>query len=297
MDFIISDSELEALCGLPHLQQLTYIRGIRPYMDVKTGTVGIKRGISYQSISEQLYIEPHQGIKAESFSRAQVRRAVESLERAGLIQNQSKEKRLILKCLLASRAFCNQNKVITNPSQQAVIVEDAESPLNTGYSDKFNQKAGIANTPKADTPHKDNNYLYLLSQFEQFWNLYPERKSKTKAIEAFQLINPDESLFRKIMQGLQAQIDNRKAMQMAGNWVPPWKYPANWLEHQCWEDSITPVELKENNNATNRKRTQKSTDVDLFYTPDITESEHEPDYEYSDNIVSLQNVRNSKQAY
>lgn len=85
MDFVINGDELEAMCGLPHIQQLTYLRGIRPYMDVKTGIVGIKRRISHQSISEQLYVEPHQGIKSQSFSRDQVRRSVSGLVRAGLI--------------------------------------------------------------------------------------------------------------------------------------------------------------------------------------------------------------------
>ncbi len=63
----MNSEELAVLAGLPHIQQLTYLRGIRPYMDVKTGLVGVKRGISYQSISEQLYVEPHQGIKSQSF--------------------------------------------------------------------------------------------------------------------------------------------------------------------------------------------------------------------------------------
>ena len=81
MDFVINENELTALCGLPHIQQLAYLRGIRPYMDVQTGLVGIKRGISYQSIAEQLYIEPHQGIKSESCSRAQW---MHILKRAGI---------------------------------------------------------------------------------------------------------------------------------------------------------------------------------------------------------------------
>ena len=97
MDCLINDAELAALCGLPHLQQLAYFRGIRPYMDVKTGIVGIKRGISLQSIAEQLYIEPHQGIKSVSYSRAQVSRALAALERADLIILQSQELKLILK--------------------------------------------------------------------------------------------------------------------------------------------------------------------------------------------------------
>lgn len=105
MDFCINDEELSALCGLPHIQQLAYLRGIRPYMDVQTGVVGIKRGISYQSISEQLYVESHQGIKSERFLRTQVRRASPGLEGVGLIGLQSQGLKLILKCHLATRGY------------------------------------------------------------------------------------------------------------------------------------------------------------------------------------------------
>lgn len=62
MYFTVNDNELDALCGLSYIQQITYLRGIRPYMDRNTFIVGIKRRISYQSLAEALYIEPHQGI-------------------------------------------------------------------------------------------------------------------------------------------------------------------------------------------------------------------------------------------
>ena len=42
--------ELAALEGLPYIQRLTYLMGIKPYMDYKTNVVGIKRRISYQSL-------------------------------------------------------------------------------------------------------------------------------------------------------------------------------------------------------------------------------------------------------
>src|ERR1041384_3735098 len=101
MDLVINKEELAALYGLPHIQQLAYLKGIKPYMDAKTGLVGIQRRISHQSISEQLYVEPHPGIKSQSFSRDQVRRALSGLVRAGVIAVESGGMHLILKCNLA----------------------------------------------------------------------------------------------------------------------------------------------------------------------------------------------------
>ena len=152
MDFVINDNELAALCGLPHIQQLAYLRGIRPYMDVKTGLVGIKRRISYQSISEQLYIEPHQGIKSQSFSRDQLRRAMSGLARAGVITVQSEGMQLILKCELAHRDYSVQNKAAINPPQKATTNPHEKNLVNTEVCGVGYSKADIAESPKAAIP-------------------------------------------------------------------------------------------------------------------------------------------------
>ena len=41
MDFILSTEDLSLLYSVPHVQKLSYVRGTRPYMDVKTNVVGI----------------------------------------------------------------------------------------------------------------------------------------------------------------------------------------------------------------------------------------------------------------
>ena len=98
---IINHCERSALSGLPYLQQLIYIHGLKPYVDYQTEMIGIKRKVSYQSISEALYIEPHQGyVQSGSPSKDQIRRSLKALERAGLIEIQSLDKQLIFKCLL-----------------------------------------------------------------------------------------------------------------------------------------------------------------------------------------------------
>lgn len=101
--FVNSD-ELSALMGLSHLQQSAYLLGIRPYMERETYLVGVKRRISYQSLAEMLYVEPHPGItQSGSPSRQQLRRVIYVLERAGLVAIQSSDKQLILKdCFKAS---------------------------------------------------------------------------------------------------------------------------------------------------------------------------------------------------
>ncbi len=151
MDFSINQNELAALCGLPHIQQLAYLRGIRPYMDVKTGLVGVKRRISYQSIAEQLYVEPHQGIKSQSWSRDQIRRAVSGLARAGVIALQSEDHHLILKCQFTTLGYSVQNKAAINPPQQAPTNPPFKSLVNTGPSQFDPLKADIAEPPKGHT--------------------------------------------------------------------------------------------------------------------------------------------------
>jgi hypothetical protein len=284
MDFVINGDELEAMSGLPHIQQLTYLRGIRPYMDVRTGIVGIKRRISHQSISEQLYVEPHQGIKNQSFSRDQVRRSVSGLVRAGLIEVQSEGMHLILKCLLASQHYSVQNKAAINPPHKAAIKPPITAQLNTGFSGVEVEKGDIANPSKAAIPlYKDNYYIYLLAQFEQFWSLYPEKKSKSHAQAAFEQLNPNTELFQQLMHALQQQLHHRNQLKAQGTWVPPWKYPANWLAKRSWEDELFMDALQENPHAKHEKNTRANkTGGDLFCPPC---DEEEP---RADNVISFQ---------
>ncbi|WP_131774896.1 hypothetical protein [Legionella anisa] len=292
MDFMINGEELEALYGLPHAQQLAYLRGIRPYMDVKTGIVGVKRRVSLQSIAEQLYIEPHQGIKGEKYSRAQVRRALSALERVGLIRLQSEELQLILKCNLATLGYFAQNKVVTNPSQKGVTFCSDQPIENKGFYNDSLEKPVTANPSKAVTPLiKEDNYIYLLQRFEHFWRIYPEKKSRERAFELFQQINPDEHLLQTMLQALESQIKARKAKEAHGEWIPPWKFPANWLSQKCWEDEVK-IELKQENRNEKRRASTNNTAHDPFWNPETgdTTSISEDECQQS-NVIDLRCYR------
>lgn len=288
---MVNSEELEALYGLPHTQQLAYLRGIRPYMDVKTGLVGLKRRISLQSVAEELYIQPHQGVKGEKFSRPQARRALSALERVGLISLQSEDLQLILKCNLATLGYFAQNKVVTNPSQKAVTFCSKQHIENKGFYEDYSEKPVTAAPQKADTPLiKENNYIYLLRQFEHFWRMYPEKKSRERTFEVFQHINPDEQLLQTMLQALDSQIKAHHAKEAHGEWVPAWKFPANWLSQKCWEDEVK-IELKQEK-RNEKHRTNTGTTHDPFWIPEAEDSASTGEVEYQQtNIVSLQRYR------
>jgi len=289
---MINGDELAALCGLPHLQQLAYIRGIRPYMDVKAGIVGLKRRISYQSIAEQLYIEPHPGIKGTSATKTQIRRALAALERVGLITMQSQDLQLILKCELATLGYSVQNKVITNPTQQPDTRCNNQPIENNNFLSNRTVKADSGEMVKADTPLKEDVYLFLLSQFEQFWSSYPQKKSKEQAWQAFQRLNPDKALFNTIMQALAAQIQHREQQQLHGLWVPPWKYPANWLTNQCWNDELTMDQTQERKHASHQTNTRNESAKDMFWIPGEAEaSDEKPNQQTECNVIPFKRCK------
>ncbi|HAT1982220.1 TPA: hypothetical protein I8Z74_002301 [Legionella pneumophila] len=293
MYFTVNDKELDALCGLSYIQQITYLRGIRPYMDRNTFIVGIKRRISYQSLAEVLYIEPHQGItESGSPSRQQIRRAVKGLERSGLIVIQSFDKHLILKCLLADISYCVQNKPDTNPTQQADTKLHAKLPINTSASEGAEAKADTDKILKPDTPQiKENNYIYLLQRFDHFWGMYPEKKSRERAFEMFKQINPDESLLQSMLQALAQQIKARTEKEALGEWVPAWKFPANWLSQKCWEDEVK-IELTQEKRNEKCGTNTKSGAIDPFWNAEKGDAEITGEDEYhQSNVINLQCYR------
>jgi hypothetical protein len=171
MPILLSDRELDAMDGLPHFHRCLYIFGIRRYMDYQTGISGIKRKISYKSLSEEIYVTPHQGVAdTKTKSVAQLKRAVKALEKVGLVTIHSKvtktEKQLILKCVLAPSGKSVQKKPVPNPYHspilQAVPVSKEENTLNTDTSDNSEQKTDTESRTtqnKKPVPHQISDKL------------------------------------------------------------------------------------------------------------------------------------------
>lgn len=74
--------------------------------------------------------------------------------------------------------------------------------------------------------------------FDAFWAAYPLHKSKVKAYEAFQALNPDEKLLEAMILAIRKQVTWRR---MREGYIP---MPAKWIQERRWEDDEEP-ELRE----------------------------------------------------
>lgn len=156
--FQINDDEREAMRGLPMLAREAYVFGIRPFMDYATGVVGIKRGISWKSIAEELYVDPHQGIKGGEPTEKELRRALVWLQKVGLLSDNMEKRRLVFKLLKASQDKSVRNKVGRKWADEAGSYVE---PLKPNEYDALPEEEGRevegCETPKVGTPPVSGN--------------------------------------------------------------------------------------------------------------------------------------------
>jgi hypothetical protein len=122
---VLTGAELEALAGLPWPAQTLYVLGIRPRMDYRTRRVGDNPRVSWQALTECLYVEPQAGVHAKRYSTSkwQAMRVAQHLVRAGLIELHSSEvhRILVFKLLLARGDSLVQKQAAIGTHHQAAI--------------------------------------------------------------------------------------------------------------------------------------------------------------------------------
>lgn len=108
----LTSDELEALAGVRHDARLLYLLGLRPYMDFKTGVVGVKRRVSYQGFRELLEVFPDRGSAAgavQSPTKSALRALLLLLERHGLIEKLAQRRRIDPMVFKLPFADCDEN--------------------------------------------------------------------------------------------------------------------------------------------------------------------------------------------
>lgn len=94
------------------------------------------------------------------------------------------------------------------------------------------------------------------------------------------------------MNALQQQIEMTQLLEQQGKWTPPWKYPANWLQQECWKDEISKPTNKENKYAKNQGSHKPSQSSDPFWDSCKDGAYYRHEIEY--NVIDFQQFRETK---
>ena len=80
----------------------------------------------------------------------------------------------------------------------------------------------------------------LHAGFDRFWQTYPRKVGKAKALEAWAKINPRCQLVEQMLETLAWQKESDDWMRDAGRYVP---HPTTWLNQHRWDDEPQEVSL------------------------------------------------------
>ena len=72
-------------------------------------------------------------------------------------------------------------------------------------------------------------------RFEEFWKVYPKKRSKDAAYRRFCKINPSEELLQTMIRAVEKQAKTDQWRKSNGDYIP---YPATWLNSGGWKDEI-----------------------------------------------------------
>ena len=135
------------------------------------------------------------------------------------------------------KIFAGQNPINANPDKNVGVTPTKMSPnpdknVVVHNNKKENKKE---NSPPA-APQGAASDIWDPEAWERFWQLYPKKKDKAKALKEWNRLKADRKLMRVMSAALRTQIASEEWQRDNGRAVP---YPCRWLSHRRWEDELT----------------------------------------------------------
>jgi len=141
----------------------------------------------------------------------------------------------------ADGRFTAKSWLIKNPG----VDDSATEPFRNGTANGLKEDKGLEKTKEEETLNASVDEEFQ-EQFKKFWELYPRKIDKGRAVKDFRSALKRAS-FEVILAGVAAYKDDpyRKPQFT--------KYPSSWLNADAWDNFITSSEARE---ATEKRRTK-----------------------------------------
>ena len=177
-------------------------------------------------------------------SRSTIERALKELAISGWIKITSgKRKGTVNHYLLRSEGYV---KMMQGVPQNEVGVPPSEVGGTSPEGHEGIPKEGIPNNKGHDLfcPSLKNPYNGE-GTFKRFWDIYTRKVKKKDAKKVFLKLQPDDTLFERMISAIQKQMRWRENEKRANRFAPDWPHPTSWLNGERWEDEIPEEELAE----------------------------------------------------
>lgn len=205
----------------------------------------------------------------------QVRTALSHLKSTGEITDEANRRYRIITIVKYDDYQISTDQSTDDQQTDNILSTDDQQTINRPSTDNQQQykKDNNGNKGTRGKRNKDTPAGFD-EKFVIFWNEYPKRMAKQKAVRAWKKISPDDELMIKIMDGL-ARWKNEDSWQKEdGKYVP---YPDRWLNEKRWEDELT-VSIQE----------QKSTSTKHVSAQDYSQRDYTGEQENARDRMIMQ---------
>jgi hypothetical protein len=114
-------------------------------------------------------------------------------------------------------------------------VESAESTALTTVAEVVNAGKSTQRKEKESKVKKSTLKTYAQPAFAQFWDLFPRHLDKAKAAKAWEELDPNPELCKKIIDSIKLQRENPLFTEKQFANFP---YAQGWLNNRRWEDEV-----------------------------------------------------------
>ena len=75
-----------------------------------------------------------------------------------------------------------------------------------------------------------------ISDFDQFWAIWPNKTGKQPAEKEWERLTAEERT--SALKAIPVHISERAKLKSASKFVPDWRHPRTWLHQRAWEDQF-----------------------------------------------------------
>jgi len=152
----------------------------------------------------------------------------------GGAQGDTSSYRLVMPAQVTELTRMTHESPVSEVSPVTHATPTSDSPVRERVTDRSPKHGSQPKKKKGTPPVGQKSAEHPL--FERWYQAYPLKKGRGQAAKVFSRMNPSAGQVDEMLAAIEVQVAERESRQAQGDFVAAWKYPATWLNGECWLD-------------------------------------------------------------